>query len=238
MSPCLPPTPNSYLLSLISYLLSLISHLSPPMNLALLDDHDLIRAGIRSALNGMPHQVTIDAGTAEAFFDQLADGVPCDLVLLDVLMPGTSGIEVAQRLRAEYPDIKIIIVSVDTKEYIINQLMQIGIDGFISKNGPLEEVRAAVASVEEGVPYYGRDLAVLVRDIVDARLDKKSSALLTKRELEIIEACCSGLMGKEIAEKFHISLRAVNSHKTNIFNKLGLSSSVEMVRFALEHGII
>lgn len=208
------------------------------MNIALLDDHDLIRAGIRSALNGMPHQVTIDVGTADDFFDRLSDGVPCDLVLLDVLMPGTSGIEVAQRLRAEYPDIKIIIVSVDTKEYIINQLMQIGIDGFISKNGPLEEVRAAVASVEEGVPYYGRDLAVLVRDIVDARLDKKSSALLTKRELEIIEACCSGLMGKEIADKFHISLRAVNSHKTNIFNKLGLNSSVEMVRFALEHGIV
>ena len=208
------------------------------MNIALLDDHDLIRAGIRSALNGLPHQVTIDVGTADDFFDRLSDGVPCDLVLLDVLMPGTSGIEVAQRLRAEYPEIKIIIVSVDTKEYIINQLMQIGIDGFISKNGPLEEVRSAVSSVEEGVPYYGRDLAVLVRDIVDARIDKKSSALLTKRELEIIEACCSGLMGKEIAEKFHISLRAVNSHKTNIFNKLGLSSSVEMVRFALEHGIV
>ena len=208
------------------------------MNIALLDDHDLIRAGIRSALNGLPHQVTIDVGTADDFFDRLSDGVPCDLVLLDVLMPGTSGIEVAQRLRAEYPDIKIIIVSVDTKEYIINQLMQIGIDGFISKNGPLEEVRSAVSSVEEGVPYYGRDLAVLVRDIVDARIDKKSSALLTKRELEIIEACCSGLMGKEIADKFHISLRAVNSHKTNIFNKLGLSSSVEMVRFALEHGIV
>lgn len=208
------------------------------MNIALLDDHDLIRAGIRSALNGMPHTVTIDAGNADDFFVALTNGTPCDLVLLDVLMPGTNGIEVAQRLRAEYPDIKIIIVSVDTKEYIINQLMQIGIDGFISKNGPLEEVRAAVASVEEGVPYYGHDLAVLVRDIVDARLDKRSSSLLTKRELEIIEACCAGLMGKEIAEKYNISLRAVNSHKTNIFNKLGLSSSVEMVRFALEHGII
>lgn len=208
------------------------------MNIALLDDHDLIRAGIRSVLSGMPHQVTIDVGNADDFFNELVNGTPCDLVLLDVLMPGTSGIEVAQRLRAEYPDIKIIIVSVDTKEYIINQLMKIGIDGFISKNGPLEEVREAVASVEEGVPYYGHDLAVLVRDIVDARLDKRSSSLLTKRELEIIEACCNGLMGKEIAEKFHISLRAVNSHKTNIFNKLGLNSSVEMVRFALEHGII
>ena len=208
------------------------------MTIALLDDHELIRVGLRSALKDLPHKVTIDVGTADALFNALLAGTPCDLVLLDILMPDTNGIEVAQRLRAEYPDIKIIIVSVDTKEYIITKLMQIGIDGFISKNGPLEEVRMAVTSVEEGVPYYGRDLAVLVRDIVDARLDKKSSALLTKRELEIIEACCSGMLGKEIAEKFHISLRAVNSHKTNIFNKLGLSSSVEMVRFALEHGII
>lgn len=208
------------------------------MNIAILDDHELIRLGLRSTLQNIKHKVTIDAATAEQLFEKLVEGVPCDLILLDVLMPGTSGIEVAQRLRAEYPDIKIIIVSVDTKEYIINQLMQIGIDGFISKNGPLEEVRAAVASVEEGVPYYGHDLAVLVRDIVDAKIDKKSSSLLTKRELEIIEACCSGMMGKEIADKFNISLRAVNSHKTNIFNKLGLSSSVEMVRFALEHGII
>ena len=116
--------------------------------------------------------------------------------------------------------------------------MQIGIDGFVSKSAPLEEVQSAVEWVSEGVPFYGRDIAVLIRDIVDAKLDKKKSALLTKREIEIIRACCSGMPGKEIADHFHISLRAVNSHKTNIFNKLGLSSSVEMVRFALEHGII
>lgn len=208
------------------------------MNIALLDDHDLIRLGLRSILSQTPHQITIDVASADALFEQLQGGTPCDLILLDILMPGTNGVEVAQRLRVEYPDIKIIIVSMETKEYTIIQLMQIGIDGFISKNGPMEEVRDAINSVEEGVPYYGRDLALLVRDIVDARLDKKSSALLTKRELEIIEACCSGMLGKEIADKFNISLRAVNSHKTNIFNKLGLSSSVEMVRFALEHGII
>ena len=208
------------------------------MNIALLDDHDLIRLGLRSILAETPHQVSIDVATADALFEQIQGGTPCDLILLDILMPSTNGIEVAQRLRAEYPEIKIIVVSMEAKEYTIIQLMQIGIDGFISKNGPMEEVCAAINSVEEGVPYYGRDLALLVRDIVDARLDKKSSALLTKRELEIIEACCSGLLGKEIADKFNISLRAVNSHKTNIFNKLGLSSSVEMVRFAIEHGII
>ncbi|MBO7119516.1 MAG: response regulator transcription factor [Bacteroidaceae bacterium] len=208
------------------------------MNIGILDDHELIRVGVIGVLYDTPHSVTISVACAEDLFAALEQGTPCDLLLLDILMPGTNGFEVAKRMRTEFPEIKIIVLSVDTKEYVITQLMQIGIDGFISKNGPLEEVRLAIDSVAEGVPFYGRDLAVLVRDIVDAQLNKKSSALLTKRELEIIEACCAGLLGKEIADKFHISLRAVNSHKTNIFNKLGISSSVEMVRFALEHGII
>lgn len=208
------------------------------MNIGILDDHELIRVGVIGVLHDTPHSVTISVACAEDLFAALEQGTPCDLLLLDILMPGTNGFEVAKRMRTEYPEIKIIVLSVDTKEYVITQLMQIGIDGFISKNGPLEEVNMAIDTVNEGVPFYGRDLAVLVRDIVDAQLNKKTSALLTKRELEIIEACCAGLLGKEIADKFHISLRAVNSHKTNIFNKLGISSSVEMVRFALEHGII
>lgn len=208
------------------------------MNIGILDDHELIRVGVTSVLHATPHTVTISAACAEELFEALEEGTPCDLLLLDILMPGTNGFEVAKRMRTEYPETKIIVLSVDTKEYVIIRLMQIGIDGFISKNGPLEEVKLAIDSVAEGVPFYGRDLAVLVRDIVDAQPNKKSKALLTKRELEIVEACCAGLLGKEISEKFHISLRAVNSHKTNIFNKLGISSSVEMVRFALEHGII
>lgn len=208
------------------------------MNIGILDDHELIRIGVSSVLHDTTHVVSISAACAEDLFAALESGTSCDLLLLDILMPGANGFEVAKRMRTEYPDIKIIVLSVDTKEYVITRLMQIGIDGFISKNGPLEEVKLAIDSVAEGVPFYGRDLAVLVRDIVDAQPNRKSSALLTKRELEIIEACCAGLLGKEISEKFHISLRAVNSHKTNIFNKLGISSSVEMVRFALEHGII
>ncbi len=208
------------------------------MNIAILDDHELIRIGIAGALASTEHTITISAATADALFDQLTHGQPCDLLLLDIILPGTGGIDVAKRMRAEYPDIKIIVLSVETREYTIMQLMQIGIDGFISKNSSLEEVVLAINSAAEGVPFYGRDIAVLMRDIVDARMNKCALAQLTKRELEIIEACCQGKLGREIAEEFHISLRAVNSHKTNIFNKLGLSSSVEMVRFALEHGII
>ena len=208
------------------------------MNIALLDDHQLVRIGVATTLRNTKHTITISVATADELFDALHQGTPCDILLLDILLPGMNGIEVAKRMRNEYPKIKIIVLSVDSREYTLIQLLQIGIDGFVSKRGTQDEVVRAIDSVENGVPFYGRDIAILIRDISDAKLNKQNTAALTQRELEIIQACCDGLLGKEIAEKLNISLRAVNSHKTNIFNKLGISSSVELVRFAIEHGII
>ena len=208
------------------------------MNIALLDDHQLVRIGVATTLRNTKHTITISVATADELFDALHQGKPCDILLLDILLPGMNGIEVAKRMRNEYPKIKIIVLSVDSREYTLIQLLQIGIDGFVSKRGTQDEVVRAIDSVENGVPFYGRDIAILIRDISDAKLNKQNTAALTKREFEIIQACCDGLLGKEIAEKLNISLRAVNSHKTNIFNKLGISSSVELVRFSIEHGII
>lgn len=208
------------------------------MNIALLDDHQLVRIGVATTLRNTKHTITISVATADELFDALHQGTPCDILLLDILLPGMNGIDVAKRMRNEYPKIKIIVLSVDSREYTLIQLLQIGIDGFVSKRGTQDEVVLAIDSVENGVPFYGRDIAILIRDISDAKLNKQNTAALTKRELEIIQACCDGLLGKEIAEKLNISLRAVNSHKTNIFNKLGISSSVELVRFSIEHGII
>ena len=208
------------------------------MNIALLDDHQFVRIGVATTLRNTKHTITISVATADELFNALHQGTPCDILLLDILLPGMNGIEVAKRMRSEYPKIKIIVLSVDSREYTLIQLLQIGIDGFVSKRGTQDEVVRAIDYVENGVPFYGRDIAILIRDISDAKLNKQNTAALTKRELEIIQACCDGLLGKEIAEQLNISLRAVNSHKTNIFNKLGISSSVELVRFAIEHGII
>lgn len=208
------------------------------MNIALLDDHQFVRIGVATTLRNTKHTITISVATADELFNALLQGTPCDILLLDILLPGMNGIEVAKRMRSEYPKIKIIVLSVDSREYTLIQLLQIGIDGFVSKRGTQDEVVRAIDYVGNGVPFYGRDIAILIRDISDAKLNKQNTAALTKRELEIIQACCDGLLGKEIAEKLNISLRAVNSHKTNIFNKLGISSSVELVRFAIEHGII
>lgn len=208
------------------------------MNIALLDDHELMRLGIRMTLTSNGHNVSIDADTADRLFAELDNDAPCELLILDLMMPDISGVEVAQRIRNEHPSIHILVYSVDTKVYTIMQLMQIGIDGFVSKNSGVSEILQAVNSVEQGVPYYGKDIAELIHDIVDAVADGNSMKLLSPRELEIVRLSCDGLMGKEIAEKLYISLRTVNAHKTHIFTKLGLRSNVEMVRYAIEHGII
>ena len=86
--------------------------------------------------------------------------------------------------------------------------------------------------------FYGKDISTLLQEIADAKAKKMKETKLTKREQEIVRLLCEGYRGKEIADILCISIRAVNSHKTNIFNKLNLTSSVELVRFALEHGII
>ena len=113
------------------------------MNIAIIDDHELIRVGVAGVLHDTPHTITISASSAEELFAALEQSTPCDILLLDILMPGTNGFEVAKRMRTEYPDIKRLL------------------------------------------PFYGRDIAVLVRDIADAKLNKRASALLTKRELEM-----------------------------------------------------
>lgn len=86
--------------------------------------------------------------------------------------------------------------------------------------------------------FYGKDISALLQDIADAKAQKMEETQLTKREQEVVKLICEGLRGKEIADQLNISIRAVNSHKTNIFNKLGITSSVELVRFALQHGLI
>ena len=105
-------------------------------------------------------------------------------------MPDSNGVDVAERLRNEYPDIKIIVLSIDNREFTLMQLLKIGMDGFVSKSSPLSEIPLAIDSVANDVPFYGRDIAILIRDITDAKLNNRNIAALSKREIEIIKACC------------------------------------------------
>jgi DNA-binding NarL/FixJ family response regulator len=207
----------------------------------LVDDHALFRLGLKTALAAAHADIRI-AGEAEsgaALFALLETTSP-DLILLDILLPDMTGVEIARRLKTERPEIKILAISAENSAATIASMLDIGIEGFISKRrGGADEIAGAIRSVASGMEYFGSDIAAIIYKIyVAKRRTAEVAPEFTEREREIIELCRRGLQSKQIAERFSISPRTVENHKNNIFKKLGINSTVEMVRYALKNGII
>jgi len=210
------------------------------INVIIVDDHELIRMSFRMNFSVYPDiKVTGEAGTGAELFALLGT-TPCDLVLLDIGLPDMSGVEIARCLRRDYPAVKILAISAENTHDTIQALLEAGIEGFISKqSGKVEEIIRAMRSVMDGDEYYGSDITTMIYKIVVSK--KHAAAALpefTAREKEIIELCRDGLIAKEIAQRLDISVNTVRNHKNNIFHKLGLFNTMEMVQYALKNGII
>jgi len=205
------------------------------------DDHNLFRMMLKTTIESSHPdiRVTGEAGSGEELF-RLLPHTQADLVILDVNLPDIWGVEVARRIRREYPALKIIAVSGENTAETIRAMIDAGIDGFISKqHSGINEPAEAIESVMNGLEYFGRDISAILFDVYVA---KKKTAVVTseftEREREIILLCRDGLLCKEIADCLNISVYTVNSHKRNIFGKLGINNTVEMVQYALKKGII
>jgi DNA-binding NarL/FixJ family response regulator len=207
------------------------------VRIIIVDDHRIFRIGLRAEIESMtiPVEIVGEAASAAEFFNILAT-TEADVVLLDIILPDVSGIDIVRRLRKENTTLKILMLSAETDSDTIAKLMQLGIDGFISKSVPAGTLQTAIEYVAAGAEYYGRDIARIVHCIRMSNREKDFS--FTPREKEIIQLCAQGLSAKEIADKLCICLKTVVAHKYNIFKKMGISNCVELVNYALRLGII
>ena len=206
------------------------------ISVVIADDHPIFLFGLCNALGNYPGiKIVATASNGLEALKLLESKVP-DLLILDIIMPVMDGIETARAVREKYPYVKILALSSDSSEQNLAQLVGIGINGFVSKNAAESEIVQAIHSVCSGYDYFGADIASLIRRIHNAK--NLPDSLFTDRELEIIKFSCHGLRYKEIADRLKISERTVETHKNNIFRKLGISSSVELVIYAIRNGII
>ena len=212
------------------------------INIIIVDDHDFFRLGLKTAIETNHPDITVtgEARCGSDFF-ALLQNTAVELVLLDIMLPDMSGIEIARRLKAEYPQIKILVISSETSISTIEQLLEIGIDGFISKyDSNMDTFAEAIRAVMQGLEYYGQDISQIISRIYLAQ--KKTVRVLTpefsEQEKRIIEYCHEGLTGKEIANRLNISYKTMEWHKSNIFSKLGIHSTVELVHYVVKNGII
>ncbi len=201
----------------------------------IVDDHSLFRLGTRYFLenNNLPVKVL---GEADSGYDLFVKLELPQMILLDILMPDMSGVDVLEKLRELYPQIKVLVLSSETAFATINKMMNIGIEGFISKAAPYHDLVGAIVSISEDVPYFGCDISRIINSV--GAIKGGVTIAPTAREREVMLYAASGLSGKEIANKMNISLRTVDKHKNNIFAKFGFKTSMDMVNFAVHHGII
>lgn len=192
--------------------------------------------GIRSMLERHNNMQVV--GTAENGEDtlRLAKELQPDVLLLDVVMPGMSGIEVARRMKESQSETAILVLSSDNSPATIEALLKIGIDGFVPKTCGENILVSAIESVAAGFEYYGADISQLIERIRFAK--RSSDSIFTPRELDVVRLCCEGLECKEIAERLGIQFRTVTTIKNNIFRKLGINNSVELVLYALKKHLI
>lgn len=228
--------------------------MTPSLRLILADDHRLVRDGIRSLLTDVSDMAIIaDVASGDELVAVLRQhstaGVLPDVVVLDVSMPAPqgsiqNGLEAATIIAEEFPTVKILFLSMhEEAEYIINA-MKTGAQGYILKNAEKAELVKAIRTVAEGKRYTSSHVAErLLNSFVPPQATISTSAApalptLTQREQEILQCVVEGLSTKLIAERLIISPRTVETHRTNIMAKLHAANTAELVRVAVQYGLV
>ena len=210
--------------------------MSKQLKIAIVDDHPLFLMGTRMAMMPLYDLNLIRTfSSGKEFLESLPSFMP-DVVLLDIIMPEMNGLQVTEKLRAEYQNIKILILSAETDEETILKAVEIGVNGFISKASQPNDIYNAIETIADGADYFGRDIAQILNEVAAGK--KMQDDVFSPRELEIIRYCADGLMSKEIAEKLSISARTVEGHKLSIFRKMGISNTAELIKYSVKHGIV
>jgi DNA-binding NarL/FixJ family response regulator len=214
----------------------------PKIRVLVADDHTVVREGIRNVLSEK-HGFDLVAEAANG--DQaieLARKLEPDVILMDITLPGESGLEITVRLRSDLPESKVLILTMhDRGEYVL-EAMRAGARGYVLKDAGAAELRDAVRAVHRGEEFFSPRLAAGVSAALrgeEARQHRQGLLEgLTSREREVLTWIARGKTNKEIGIELAISPRTVESHRDSLINKLGIRSVAELTRFAMESGLI
>jgi two-component system response regulator NreC len=210
-----------------------------PIHILIADDHGVLRAGLRTLLNAEPDLEVIAEASDGNDVLRLASELRPDIVLLDISMPGPGGIEVTRRLKEALPELRVLILTAHEDESMLREAVQVGAAGYIIKRAVESELINAIHSVWRGDLYVHPAMTrALLKEMslfpVSAEPAVES---LTPREIEVLRLIAKGYTNGQIAKELNLSVRTIESHRANLMGKLELRSRVELVRYAMEHGL-
>lgn len=213
------------------------------LRVGIVDDHQLFRKSLALMINSFQDtKVVIEASNGRIFLELLEDN-PIDLVLLDIQMPEMNGFETCRTLQQYYPEIKILVVSQLTTKESIHKIMELGADGYFTKNSDPEQLEHAINTLHENGFYFGTELGKVLREAILWEKKKPTKpveviASLTGREIDIIRMAAQEMSSGEIADRLSINIRTVDTHRKRIMEKTNTKNFIGVVLYALRHEFI
>ena len=209
-------------------------------SIVLVDDHSLLRSGLAGMLRESGYEVLFEADNGNEFLQKMKTSAPPDILLLDINMPLMDGYETAAWVRTNFPETKVLALSMYDDEDAIIKMLKNGAKGYILKDSHPSELKEAIESVMTKGFYYSEMVTGrLMRSIMDNEdTEKNGSASLSEREVEFLKLAASELTYKEIAEQMHLSPRTIDGYRDDLFEKLNIKSRVGLVLYAIRKGIV
>ncbi len=207
----------------------------PDARLLLVDDHTIVREGLKRILEGTQEGWDI---TEESSGFQALDSLrraPFDLAIVDLSMPGMSGLELIRRIRTEFAALPVLVLSMHAEEEYALRAFKAGANGYVTKDSAAEELIQAVHKVLRGGAYVTTSLAERVVQQLNGSVEVPRHATLSNRELEVLRRIVAGQRSTDIADALHLSVKTISTHKTRIMDKLQLTSTAALIRYGMEH---
>jgi NarL family two-component system response regulator LiaR len=209
-----------------------------PIRLLLVDDHGVVRAGLRLYLQGQPDlEVVGEAGDGATAVD-LAQALAPDVILMDLQMPTMDGIEATRRIRAAQPDVEVVVLTTFIDNANITAAIQAGAVGYVLKDVPPGELAEAIRAAARGEVHLAPAVQrTLMQAMAHPNHTTPAPDALTEREREVLSLLAAGRSNKEIARQLSVTERTVKGHVGNVLGKLGLASRTQAAVYAMRHGL-
>ncbi len=212
------------------------------------DDHSVVRSGLRLLLQSSPDFTVVAEAEDGEEAVALVDRHKPDVVIMDISMPKLNGIEATGIMKQSNPELKIIILTVHEDEEYVYQMLRAGASGYVLKSAGKKEIFAAIESALSGERFFSPGISKLIiegfikRDKeqlqAQEQLQMHSKQQLTKREIEVLQYIAQGFTNRKIAEALFLSIRTINTHRTNLMQKLDIHDTARLVRYAIETGLV
>jgi DNA-binding NarL/FixJ family response regulator len=211
--------------------------INPALRVLLVDDHMIVREGLLRVLDPAGNNWALTEAVTGFEALEFLGRQTFDLALVDLSMPGMNGLELVRRIKAEFSSVRVLVLSMHLEEQYALRAFKAGAHGYVTKDAAATELVAAVQRVAAGGAYVTESLAEQVVRQLNGSAQAPRHMLLTDREFEVLRRLAAGQRLTEIGDALHLSVKTVSTHKTRIQEKLQVSGTADLVRYALENRI-